>query len=185
MPFTPYHIGPTAFIGLLFKRWIDLPVFLLVNVVIDMEVLVIMIFDLGFPKHRHFHTLLVGGFVGAIFGVAAYPLRRVFARGMNVVSLPYTTRLRTMIVSGLLGAWLHVVIDALCHYDVLLFWPDDYRLFLKLQRRLGWYQLIRGVEKACLIFLVPAVILYALNVAFYRRSRAARRKNPDGPPQAR
>ena len=39
MPVTPYHFGPNGLVGLLFKRWIDLPVVVLANVVIDMEVL--------------------------------------------------------------------------------------------------------------------------------------------------
>jgi len=184
MPFTPYHIGPTAFLGLLFKRWIDLPVFLLVNVVVDMEVLVIMFFDLGFPKHRYFHTFLIGGLVGAIFGLGAYPLRWLFAWGMNAFCVPYKTGLRKMVISGVLGAWLHVLIDGLCHYDVLMFWPNRYRLFLTLQRRLGWNELIQGVEVACLAFFVPAMILYVLNVVSYCRSRSAQRPDSNDSPPA-
>ena len=41
MPFTPYHFGPSGFFGLALKKWIDLPVFLLANVIIDVEVLLI------------------------------------------------------------------------------------------------------------------------------------------------
>jgi hypothetical protein len=37
MPFTPCHFGPSACIALPLNRWIDLPVFLLANVAIDIE----------------------------------------------------------------------------------------------------------------------------------------------------
>ena len=184
MPFTPYHIGPTATLGLLFKRWIDLPVFLLVNIVVDMEVLVIMIFDLELPRHYLLHTFLIGGLIGGISGLAMYPLRRLFAWGMNLFRLPYKTGLRKMVISGILGIWLHVLIDSLCHYDILMFWPNRYRLFLKLQRHLGWHGLMRGVEVACLVFFVPATILYVLNVVSYRRKRASQRQSLDGSPPA-
>ena len=184
MPFTPYHIGPTAFLGLLFRRWIDLPVFLLVNVVVDMEVLVILVFDLGFPRHRYLHTFLIGGLVGAAFGLAAYPLRRLFAWGMNLFCLRYKTCLLKMVISGMLGVWLHVLIDGLSHYDVLMFWPSRYRLFLKLQKHVGWHELIRGVEMACLIFFLPAIVFYVLNVVSYYRSRTARLADSNDSPPA-
>ena len=41
MPFTPYHFGPSGFVGLVFGKWIDLPVFVLANVIVDVEVLVV------------------------------------------------------------------------------------------------------------------------------------------------
>ena len=41
MPFTPYHVGPSGFVGLVFGKWIDLPVFVLANVIVDVEVLAV------------------------------------------------------------------------------------------------------------------------------------------------
>ena len=40
MPFTPYHFGPSGFIGLLFRKWLDVPVIVATNVLIDIEVIV-------------------------------------------------------------------------------------------------------------------------------------------------
>ena len=80
MPFTPYHFGPSGFVGLVFRKWIDVPVFVLANVIVDIEVLVIMLFNLGWPRHRYCHTLLIGAAVGALWGVAAYPLRNLFKK---------------------------------------------------------------------------------------------------------
>ena len=89
-----------------------------------------------------------------------------------------------MVISGMLGVWLHVLIDGVSHYDVLMFWPSRYRLFLTLQRRLGWNQLIRGVEVCCLVFFVPAMILYVLNVVSYWRGRRAQHPDSNDSPPA-
>ena len=118
MPFTPYHFGPSGFVGLLFKRWLDLPVFVLANVVVDLEVLVVCLLDLGPPAHRYAHTLLGGAVLGVLWGLAAYPLRHWFRRVMHLLRLPYRTSLLKLVISGVLGVWLHVLIDGAYHPDV-------------------------------------------------------------------
>ncbi len=172
MPFTPYHFGPSGFIGLVFRRWIDLPVFVLANVIVDVEVLVILIFQLDYPKHRYCHTLLVGAVVGALWGLSAYPLRGLFTKAMNRLRLPYRTSLLKMIVSGILGVWFHVLIDSLCHHDVLMFWPSRYRLFLDIQRHYGWYETVARVKIYCLLFVGPAILLYVFNVIGFSRGKS-------------
>jgi len=42
---------------------------------------------------------------------------------MAIIGLPIKATLLSMILAGLLGAWLHVFIDSFYHYDVQLFWP--------------------------------------------------------------
>ena len=167
MPFTPYHFGPSGFVGLVFKKWIDLPVFVLANVVVDVEVLIIEIFHLGWPVHRYAHTLLLGAVVGALWGVAAYPLRPVFNKVMQLFRIPYQSSLKMMIVSGVLGVWLHVLIDAVDHFDLRLFWPNT---TISLYQLLHPYIRQGYVKIICLIFFVPAIILYILTVIKSRKN---------------
>ena len=117
MPFTPYHFGPSGFISLALRKWIDVPVFILANVIVDIEVLFT-----GY--HSYCHTLLIGAAVGAAWGIVAYPFRGIFKRLMNLIRLPYTTGFWKMLISGILGIWLHVLIDSSYHYDVKMFWPN-------------------------------------------------------------
>ncbi len=175
MPFTPYHFGPSGFLGLLLRRWIDLPVFLLTNVIIDIEVLIV-------GKHPYSHTLLLGTVVGVLWGVAAYPLRGVFKRLMDFVRLPYKTGLVKMIVSGILGVWLHAAVDAMVHYDVRLLGPNKkfilMRLITKPFTRANMIATNERVELVCMILLGLAAVLYIFAViSFVKAKRAAKTEN--------
>ncbi len=166
MPFTPYHFGPSGLVGLLFKRRLDLPVFLLANVAVDLEVLLIAGLDLGYPTHRYAHTLLFGAVVGGAWGLAAYPLRPLFARLMHLLRLPYESGLRKMVISGVLGVWLHVLIDATYHPDVHLLWPSHaWPLW-----RIAYRHITRDqVKDLCVTLLIVAAALYVVLLAVQQR----------------
>jgi membrane-bound metal-dependent hydrolase YbcI (DUF457 family) len=175
MPITPYHFGPSGFIALAFRRWIDVPVFVLANVVVDIEVLAIRILHLGRPVHSYCHTLLIGAVAGAAWGLAAYPLRGAFKRLMDLIRIPYRTGLLKMLISGILGVWLHVLIDGVYHYDVRLFWPSkSISLWRTTQRRLGKEQ----IETLCLCFLLAAAVLYVFAVISFLREKKTQNRNP-------
>lgn len=166
MPYTPYHFGPSGFIALALRKWIDVPVFVLANVVIDLEVLVIGFLHLGRPIHRYCHTLAIGAAVGAIWGFAAYLLlRRPLESLMALVRIRYKAGLAKMIISGALGAALHVLIDAIYHYDVRAFWPNKTSL-----RRATQYIDRERIVVVCLCFMAVAAVLYVQAVISYRKN---------------
>ena len=167
MPYTPYHFGPSGFLGLVFRRWIDPVVFVLVNVLIDVEVLADHYFQSGGPVHRlwHFHTLLVGGLVGAALGAVIYfikPIRKFIETFMRMAFVPYSAGLRKMATAGILGAWLHVLIDSIYHYDVQTFWP--YKKAILYQ----WITLGRAsdvqqwIKRSCIVFWILLAVVYIL-----------------------
>ncbi len=177
MPFTPYHFGPSGFVGLVFKKWLDLPVLVLVNVAIDVEVLFHVRHTTGplthwnFPHQVfHFHTLLVGGIVGAVFGLALFPFRNILRKIMNFLRLGYKPTALMMAVSGLLGAWFHVIIDGIYHWDVQMFWPN--RRYRPLWNLLTQSQ----VKDVCLAFVLAMAALYAILLALQIRKNRANEK---------
>ncbi|MHC4115125.1 MAG: metal-dependent hydrolase [Planctomycetota bacterium] len=167
MSFTPYHFGPNGFIGLALRRWLDIPVLVLANVIVDVEVL----FAHGWPYHRlwHLHTLLGGAAVGVGWGLLAYPLKGLFEKIMQMIHLPYKTSLRKMLASGILGVWLHVFIDSLYHYDVQIFWPYRQNPVWKLHL-LNKNQ----VKVGCIAFILAAVFLYVLAVRSQLKQQKAK-----------
>ncbi len=162
MPFTPYHFGPSGFIGLALRKYIDIPVFVLANVIVDIEVLVLNLLGTGWPMHRYTHTLLLGSAAGVIWAILAYPLRHLFKKIMQLIRIPYQTNFRKMVISGVLGVWLHVVIDAIYHWDVALLWPSKAR---PLWRLLGQAQ----VKSMCIAFWVAAIVLYLIIVLLHNK----------------
>lgn len=168
MPYTPYHFGLNGFLGLLFRRRLDVPMMLLANILLDMEVLAAGWFSFPGRVHQflHLHTLLLGGIAGAAMGAVIYsvkPLRRLCEWAMAIIGLPYHARFWPMVFGGLLGDWLHVLIDTFYHSDVLIFWPYAknplhrwmFNLFVVSKRTLN-----QSVLMACLIF-------WGLLITFY------------------
>jgi len=155
MPFTPYHFGPAGLLGYIFRKWIDLPVFVLANLVVDVEVMLVNLMGFGRPFHRYSHTFLIGTVVGAVWGFVAYLGLPLLGRLMKKIRIPYQTNAFKMITSGILGIWFHVLIDGIYHYDVKPFWP--------IQKNYLWRLLSHNqVKWVCIICLVVLALMYAI-----------------------
>jgi len=167
MPFTPYHFGINALPGLGSRGRLDILVLTAANVIIDIEVLADSHFSPGWPVHQlwHFHTLLVGGLVGAILGVLIYgmkPLRRMSLWLNSLLGFTCSPALFSMILSGIIGAWLHVLVDGLYHSDVEVFWPIHNNPLLQWAYSVQFLRthiIYRGIIRLCILGWASAGIL--------------------------
>jgi|GEM_PF-2164161 len=174
MPMTPYHLGPNAFFGLLFRRWIDLPVFVVAGLIVDFEVLVIEYYYRGQSVPRYGHTLVVAAAEGVVLAILMFPLKGPCLRILGKLGLPYRTGIVKMVASGILGACFHVLIDGLYRRGVGIFWP------LKIDNPLCRHGR-SDVETLCSVLSIAAFMLFALIVALRSRTKhAARRIDADG-----
>lgn len=162
MPFTPYHFGPSGCITLPLRKYIDVPVFVLVNVVIDLEPGIVLAFDLNYPLHGYCHTFLFGTVIGLVWALAAYLARNSLKRLMKFVGLPYQTSIGKMIVSGLLGIWFHILIDSFSWTDIRPFWPSNANPLINLAT-------LNTVRLLCAISFIPAVALYVIAIRSHFR----------------
>lgn len=153
MPFTPFHFGPAACISLPLNKKLDSPVFLLVNVAIDVEPLAVIHLNLNYPLHGYAHTLLGSAIVGLLCGWGIHAWRTRIAAMMNMFKLDYQPSLKRALVSGVLGGWLHVFLDSMLYTDIRPFYQLSANPFLGL---ISFPQMYWG----CAISFIPAFILY-------------------------
>lgn len=162
MPLTPFHFGPCACISLPLRKWIDPAVFLLANVVIDLEPGVAMLFRLDFPLHAYVHSFFLGGTVGLLFGVVIYRFRGFLQRVMNGLRISYEPSFKRMLVSAVLGMWFHVVLDAPLYRDIRPFFPFSANPFYGILPRGTVYLL-------CAVAFLPAAVLYFMAIRSFMR----------------
>jgi len=167
MPFTPYHFGPSGFVGLALRKWIDIPVFILANVAVDLEPLAVILFGLNYPLHGYFHTFLVGTVVALVWGLIAHSGKSILQQLMKLFHLSYETNFRKMLLSAILGIWFHILLDGQLYTDIQPFWP------LKANPLYGLLS-YNTVYLICKISFLPAIVLYIIAVASYVRKNKAK-----------
>lgn len=154
MPFTPLHFGPHACVALPLHRYIDIPVFIGANVIVDIEPLMVMTFNFDYPLHGCCHTLLVGGLLGFLWALIAFPLKPLFIALMKFIQIPYETSFLKMAISGAAGACLHVLFDSTIYKEINLFWPSPGNPLYGLSS-------FDALSRVCLISFVPALAIYS------------------------
>jgi len=87
VPFTPFHWGPSSWLGVLLFKIFDFPTLLISSVVIDIEPFFVMVFNLPLPLHGFLHTFLGGSIMAVLTAIGCYFLRRTFAKIMNLFRL--------------------------------------------------------------------------------------------------
>ena len=130
IPFTPYHLGPSGIFGILFLKWVDLPTLLIASVIIDVEPILILVFNLPYPLHGFFHSFLGGFLVAIILILVMKFVRDYFTPIMEVFQVKQEVKLSGIIIGAFLGTFSHVFMDAPIYYDMNPFFPFQGNPFL-------------------------------------------------------
>lgn len=115
MPITPLHFGINGAVASIFTKKIDIISAILANVLIDIQPFLVIFLGLNAPLHGISHTLIfalpVSAFVFCIYGLI---VRKVFNSNKPISAFVY---------GGMLGAFLHILLDFFYHKDVLALYP--------------------------------------------------------------
>lgn len=125
MPLTPFHFGPALGFGLPLRKYMHSPTFILTNVIIDVEPILVLFLGLRYPLHGYLHTFLLAFFVGLILGYAMFLLER-FLHPLYKAFLfetDETLNLKPFFVAGVLGTTLHVLLDSPLYGEMRPFFP--------------------------------------------------------------
>lgn len=124
MPFTLFHFGPALLLGLLSLNYLHFMTFIVANVIVDVEPLLVLIFDLNYPLHGFFHSFLGGFIIGVCFSVFMFLLYSHFPLLRKLFFLDYgCSSLRGFISAGVLGVFIHILFDSPLYSDIRPFFP--------------------------------------------------------------
>ncbi len=163
MPITPLHFGPSATLAFCLKKHLDLPIFVLANVVIDFEPLMVMIFHPNYPLHGFCHTLIVGTLIGAMWGIFAFFARNFTKKFMRIFLINYQTNLKLAVTSGMLGFHFHILLDSVMHSDIKPFYPSSYNPLYRIIS-------VEDLYFLCAIFFIPAFVFYIIQAIRFRHN---------------
>ena len=125
MPFTPFHLGPALSLGLPLRKYIHTPTFILANVAVDIEPLLVLFLRLNYPLHGYLHTFLLSFFFGLAIGSAMFYLERFLHPLYKTLLLTPngTSGMKSFMVAGAFGAMLHVLFDSPLYAEMQPFFP--------------------------------------------------------------
>lgn len=139
MPFTPFHLGPALFLGLLLLVEVDLPTFLAANLAVDLRSVLVFFDVLDGPLHGPLHTLLGALVVAALLTGVSYAARRYVDPVLATLRLSQDWSWRTIAAGSFGGVTLHLLLDAFLYEGMALFYPlagNPLRGYLRPVRRL-------------------------------------------------
>ncbi|MEM2980533.1 MAG: hydrolase [Thermoproteota archaeon] len=156
MPFTPFHLGPAIFFGMLLRKHMHMPTFIVANVILDIEPLLVIIFGLKYPLHGYFHTFIMGFFIGSFLGLAMFMLERFLSHFYKTLLLESDVKpsLRQFVLAGSSGALLHILLDAPLYDDIRPLYPLTVNPFYN-------PSVTGGIYLFCIITGGVGVFLYA------------------------
>jgi hypothetical protein len=125
MPFTPFHLGPALSLGLPLRKYIHAPTFIVANVAVDIEPLLVLLLRLNYPLHGYLHTFLLSFFFGLAIGFAMFHLEKFLHPLYKTLLLTPNgmSGMKAFIVAGAFGAMLHVLFDSPLYTEIQPFFP--------------------------------------------------------------
>lgn len=160
MPLTPFHLGPGLLIGLLLLSYLDLPAFLVASVIVDVEPILVLAFDLDSPLHGFFHSFLGGTFAALFLTVVMSKVGRFLLPLLSFFKLEQKSSLKTTLLAALSGIYLHILFDSRMHRDIRPFYPLQGNPFLSSSALVGL-----EIHAVCLWCFVGAAVVYLVRLS--------------------
>ena len=166
MPFTPYHLGPALFIGLLFLDFIDFPTFLVASVIVDVEPFLVLTFNLDYPLHGFFHSFLGGTLLAVPLALIMYKIRGRLSPVMSFFKLDQKISFKRILAASLSGVYIHILLDSRMYTDIQPFYPSSYNPLLTTGVLAGLDSYVLGIWS-----FFGAAIIYAIRLFLFWRKR--------------
>ena len=155
MPFTPFHLGPALFFGIVFFRYLNLPAFLIANVIVDIEPFVVLLFGLDYPLHGFFHSFLGGSLVALVLYLVMVRMYPYVIGVMDIFYVGQEMSRKKIMLSCFSGVYLHIILDSFIYADIMPFFPFGVNPFYMLGGIGGSH-----IYLSCVLMLVAGICLF-------------------------
>lgn len=120
MPFTPFHIGHILPVSLWDweKKRIDITAAIIGSMIIDIEPVLILIFNLNYPLHYIFHSFPLAIFVGIVTGILIHFSFPIFNPFLKFFKWEQQTSIWNKIFIATIMTDLHVLLDAFLYPEM-------------------------------------------------------------------
>lgn len=162
MPFTPFHLGPSLWIGLILFKFLDFPSFLIASVIVDVEPFLVMFFGLRYPLHGFFHSFVGGSIVAILAALTMYSFKNVVRKFAIIFRLQQDSTFKKILWSSFLGVYFHIFLDAFLYSDIQPFYPSTSNPLLGLFSSGQIYFF-------CSISFLIAIVVYYIRLWMIRR----------------
>lgn len=131
MPVTPLHLGPGIAFKSMASKYVSFTIFAFTQVLIDLEALYYFALD-DMHMHRHLHTFLGATIVAGVGVVIGRPVCQWLLKKWNHHLSPKQKQwlyvepkisIKSAMWGAALGAFCHILLDAIMHGDMRPFLP--------------------------------------------------------------
>lgn len=164
MPFTPFHWGPSSWIGLILFKIFDFPTLLIASVIVDIEPFCVLFFNLSYPLHGFFHSFLGGSILAVLTAIILYLLKNKVKKIMAIFKLAQDSSLKKILWTSLFGVYSHLLLDSFLYEEMKPFYPFENNPFF------GLFSLQKIYLFCSLSFLV-GILFYLIRLVIIRRHR--------------
>jgi membrane-bound metal-dependent hydrolase YbcI (DUF457 family) len=132
MPFTPFHFGPSSWIGLILFKIFDFSTLLISSVIVDIEPFCVLFLNLDYPLHGFFHSFLGGSIMAVLLAIILYYLKDKIKKIMAIFKLAQDSSFNKILWTSFFGVYFHLLLDAFLYKDMKPFYPLENNPFLGL-----------------------------------------------------
>ncbi|MDC1338450.1 DUF4184 family protein [Pelagibacteraceae bacterium] len=142
MPITPFHIIAGFAVKSIFNKHFSWSIFALTNIIIDLEV-IYYILTIGETSHKFFHTLIGSSITALSCAIIGIPIcERVLKfwnknlqnekslEKLKCLSADTNISIFSSFTGAFVGAYSHILLDNLMHFDVKPFEPFFSKTFV-------------------------------------------------------
>jgi len=164
MPFTPFHWGPSSWVGILLFKILDFPTFLIASVIVDIEPFFIFFFNFSYPLHGFFHSFLGGSILAILTAVLMYFLKNNIKKLMTPFRLEQDSSFKKISLTSFLGVYFHILLDSFLYTDIKPFYPFETNPFLNLFS-------FQQIYLFCGLSFLVGLLFYLIRLGIIKRDR--------------